>query len=267
MPPTPPISTLKKEKILIIETDGSLGERISEALHKDGYTVNLIKNGPEGLKGIYDLPHLVLMDVDLAGADSYGILMEKQAEPMLADIPIFLISAQGVPIDMRRIPQNGVADFLISLHMEPAEIVTRVNRYFKHEPVPGKIFSSSDASAKKILWVEDDKLIGTILSKKLIDSGFNLFHTKNGQDALVALKQTMPDAIILDLVLPNMSGFDILQEIKKDQRLAKVPVMILSNLSKQSDIERAKILGAQRFLVKAAVSLDQIVSEVRGLCK
>jgi CheY-like chemotaxis protein len=67
--------------------------------------------------------------------------------------------------------------------------------------------------------------------------------------------------------MPGMSGFDILQKVKADPRLKTVPSMILSNLNKQSDIERAKVLGAQKFLVKAAASLDQIVQEVRDLCK
>ena len=66
--------------------------------------------------------------------------------------------------------------------------------------------------------------------------------------------------------MPGMSGFDILQKIKADPRLKDVPTMILSNLNKQTDIERAKILGAKKFLVKAAASLDQIVGEVKDLC-
>ena len=82
-----------------------------------------------------------------------------------------------------------------------------------------------------------------------------------------SLKGMTPDAVVLDLVLPGMSGFDILEIVRKEDRLKNVPAMILSNLSKQSDIERAKALGAQKFLVKASVSLDQIVDEVRGLCR
>jgi CheY-like chemotaxis protein len=209
------------------------------------------------------------MDVSLADADCYDLLAKKQADPLLMPIPLFLMSGQVAAIDMRRVPANSVVDFLTSVHIEPSEVVARVDKYLGHEPVPEKIFTSTDTTdmKKKILWVEDDKLIGNILSKKFRDSGFDLFLAKNGEDALEALKHAWPDAILLDLVLPNMSGFDILQMIKRDPAHAKIPVMILSNLSKQSDIERAKALGAQRFLVKATVSLDQIAQEVRSLCK
>jgi CheY-like chemotaxis protein len=120
---------------------------------------------------------------------------------------------------------------------------------------------------KKILWVEDDKLIGNILEKKLLNSGFNLYHATEGNDALKYLDGNIPDVIILDLLLPGMSGFDILQKIRTDMRLKKIPVIILSNFNKPSDIEKAKILGAQKYLVKAAISLDQIVEEVKELIK
>ena len=118
-----------------------------------------------------------------------------------------------------------------------------------------------------ILWVEDDKFITSILTKKFVSAGFNLIHAKNGEEALEFLKTVVPDALVLDLLMPGMNGFDLLQKVRMDERLRKVPAMILSNLSKPSDIEKAKMLGAEKFIVKAAVSLDQIIVEVRGICK
>jgi DNA-binding response OmpR family regulator len=254
-----------KPKILIIESSGAFGEQILTAISHAGYDGVLVKNAPEGLKAIIDtLPHLIIIDANLKGADTYDILAKKQAEQLLAKIPVLLISNESVPIHMNRIPANCPTEFLNSLRLTPDDIIQRVNRRLNRTATAQSM--NSTPAQKKILWVEDDKLIGTILSKKLVTSGFALTHTKNGEEALDALKTSIPDAIVLDLVLPGMSGFDILQRIKKDSALAKVPVMILSNLSKQSDIERAKSLGAQKFLVKASVSLDEIVKEVRSLC-
>ena len=75
------------------------------------------------------------------------------------------------------------------------------------------------------------------------------------------------DIFILDIMLPEMSGFDILQKIKMNENLRGVPVIILSNLSKQGDIERAKMLGANKYIVKAAASLDEIIHEIGLLIK
>ena len=103
-------------------------------------------------------------------------------------------------------------------------------------------------------------------AQKLVAAGFELFHAKNGEEALEILKTVLPDVIAVDLILPGMSGFDILQKVNMDERLKKIPKMVLSNLSKPSDIEKAHALGATKFLVKAATSLDQIVAEVKGMC-
>ncbi len=120
---------------------------------------------------------------------------------------------------------------------------------------------------KKILWVEDDKFLGNILKKRISRIGCDMFLAINGEEALEHLVKTTPDIIVLDLVLPGMSGFDILKRIRDDQNYKNVPILILSNLGQSGDIERAKILGAEKFLIKAAVSLDEILREIEMLVK
>jgi len=257
-----------KEKLLIISGDAAFGEKLQKLLNDSGYQTMFVKNGVEGLKTIYSvMPHLILLDIVVPGIEGYDILVQKQAEPMLAKIPLFLMSNQGVPINMRRVPDGSVAEFIVALHGEPRYILERIDRFLGHERELDENTAGAIGDQKKVVWAEDDKLIGSILEKKFISSGFDLIHAKNGDETLESLKHVIPDAIVLDLLLPGMSGFDILQKIKADSVLSKVPVIILSNLSKPSDIERAKILGANKFLVKAAVSLDQIVAEVREVCK
>ena len=256
---------------MIIAGDGAFGEQLMNALQKDGYSqVFLMKNGTDGLKGIYDiLPHLILLDITLPGMTGYEILAKKQAETLLAKIPLFLMSTQGLPINMRNVPPGSVAEYIMALHADPKDILVKVNRHFDYQMKSDNDSATvtlDEKSKKKVLWVEDDKLIGTILGKKLVASGFELFHAKNGEEALEILKTVLPDVIAVDLILPGMSGFDILQKVNMDERLKKIPKMVLSNLSKPSDIEKAHALGATKFLVKAATSLDQIVAEVKGMC-
>ncbi|MEK7609509.1 MAG: response regulator [Patescibacteria group bacterium] len=257
---------LKKEKVLVIESDAIFGKKIVDNLKTQGYNVQLFNDGIEGLKAISDFtPNLVLVNIILPSIDGYAILAKKNADQSLAKIPLFLLSTQGIPIDMAKIPQGSVTEFILDLHADVAEILNKVDKLFGYSA--GGQVSDSQVVKKKILWVEDDKLIGTILSKKLIASGFDLIHAKNGEEAMAQLAIVVPDAIVLDLMMPGMSGFDILQKIRADQRLKQISIMVLSNINKQSDIERAKLLGAKKFLVKAAVSLDDIVSEVKKLCE
>jgi len=268
MAPASPVA--KKEKILIIESDEAFGNSLADALRAEGYSAVLVNMADNGLKAIYDnLPRLIILDVNLSDGDSYDILAKKQSEPMLAKIPVFLLSLRGIPINMRRVPAGSATEFIAELQADTAMIVRKVDGALGYKPAPQMSLTESAiaSNGKSILWVEDDKLIGSVLSKKLTSVGFILFLAKNGQEAIDYLKDSVPDGVVLDLLLPGMGGFEVLEVIKKDTRTSFVPVMILSNLSKQSDIERSKVLGAQKYLVKAAVSLDQIVAEIKDLCK
>lgn len=117
---------------------------------------------------------------------------------------------------------------------------------------------------KKILWVEDDALLGAILTKEMAASEFDLIQAKDGEEAVELLKGIIPDMAIIDLVLPGtVDGFGVLKEMQADPRMKGVPRVVLSNLSKPSDIERATKLGADTFMVKAESSLDRIMGEIR----
>lgn len=120
---------------------------------------------------------------------------------------------------------------------------------------------------RNIIWVEDDKFLSSILMKKFGVSGHNIKLAKNSEETFELLKNMKPDIFVLDISLPGESGFDILQKIRMEHNTKTTPVIVLSNTSKQSDIDKAKLLGAQKFLVKAAVSLDEIIKEVELLTK
>lgn len=264
-------TTEKTQKIVVIEGDVSVGQSIVELLKKDQYSnVYLYKNGEEGLKGIYDvLPHLILLDISLPDIDGYSVLAKKQTEPLLTKIPVFLLSMQGVAINMRNIPPNSVAEVIISLNAKSIDIVQKVNDYFGYGMSAVETVNADKkvSQKKKILWVEDDRLIGNILEKKIISSGFDLNHVKDGEGAIQALKSFKPDVIIIDLILPGMNGFEILEALRSVESIKNVPRMVLSNLSKVTDIDKAKSLGASKYLVKASTSLEQVIVEIKDLCR
>jgi CheY-like chemotaxis protein len=124
-----------------------------------------------------------------------------------------------------------------------------------------------DAPKKKVLWIEDDALMGTVLGAKLSSSGFELVMAKNGEEAMAYLAGgVIPDVIVIDLLLPGMSGFDILAEMAKDPKMVAVPKLVLSNLNQPADWEKVRPFGVRKFLVKTSVSLEQIVGEINALC-
>jgi DNA-binding response OmpR family regulator len=118
---------------------------------------------------------------------------------------------------------------------------------------------------KKLLWLEDDALLGQILGKSLQATEFELIHVKTGSEAVSFLSKTVPDVIMVDLLVPGeIDGFGVLEFVQKNAQLNKVPRIVLSNLSNQADIDRARSLGANTFIVKASSSIDLIIGEIRN---
>ncbi|MFC1612249.1 response regulator [Patescibacteria group bacterium] len=115
---------------------------------------------------------------------------------------------------------------------------------------------------KIILIVEDDELLLRALYLKLKKLGYTLASATNGQTAVKVAQRVKPDLILLDLILPKLDGFGVLKILKSDPRLKNIPVIVLSNLGDEKDIQRAKKLGANDYLLKASTKLEQIQKKV-----
>jgi DNA-binding response OmpR family regulator len=109
-----------------------------------------------------------------------------------------------------------------------------------------------------ILIVEDEKPLVRVLKLKLEEAGFEVQTAYNGKKALQSMQQDPADAVLLDLVMPEMDGFAVLGEMKRSW--SGVPVIVMSNLDQPEDIAKAKSLGAKDFLIKTDVSVAEIVS-------
>ena len=116
-----------------------------------------------------------------------------------------------------------------------------------------------------ILLVEDDPFLSSILQLKLNKENFKTIRAADGEEALnILIEQGIrPDAILLDLILPKKNGFEVLETIRQDPTLEKLPVIIISNLGQPSDIDRGKSLGVIDYFVKAKLSVDELVNKIK----
>lgn len=119
--------------------------------------------------------------------------------------------------------------------------------------------------AHKVLVVEDDALMASLLSEKLGKSGFIVSLAVDGEAAFKELEKELPDIILLDLILPGMHGFDVLSEIKKNEKTKQIPVIILSNLGSREEIQKGIRMGADDYMIKANVLIDEVVSKVETI--
>ena len=116
---------------------------------------------------------------------------------------------------------------------------------------------------KSVLLIEDDRFLIKIYSNRLKLKGFDIYLSSEGEEGIRMAKDNKPDLVLLDLVLPRMSGFEVLEQLKNNPATKKIPVIILSNLSQKNDKENAEMLGAVDYLVKTDVTLDTIVERVK----
>lgn len=119
--------------------------------------------------------------------------------------------------------------------------------------------------AKKILIVEDDSFLKDLLAMKFSKEGADLIFAESGDVVVELVKNEKPRIILLDLVLSGMNGFEVLERLKADTETSSIHVMVLSNLGEEGDVEKGKALCAADFLIKAHVSMDEIISKVRGI--
>jgi DNA-binding response OmpR family regulator len=121
--------------------------------------------------------------------------------------------------------------------------------------------------AKKILIIEDDEFLRQLISKKISSEGFEVSSAIDGTDGIEKVKSVMPDLILLDLLLPTTDGYEVLSKIKADNTTKAIPVIILSNLGQQDEINKGMKLGAIDFLVKAQLTPEEIVAKVKTILK
>lgn len=101
------------------------------------------------------------------------------------------------------------------------------------------------------------------LAMKFKEAGFTIAHLENGEKVVVEAVTQKPDAVILDILLPDKNGFEVLKELKKEDETKNIPVIIVSNLGSRDDFEKGSQLGAVGFMVKATVSPEDVVVKVK----
>ncbi len=116
---------------------------------------------------------------------------------------------------------------------------------------------------KKILLVEDDDALANVYVMRLKAEGFDIKRVANGEDALAAAKDHKPDLVLLDVMMPKVSGFDVLDILRNTPETANIKIIMLTALSQESDKQRAQGLGVDDYLVKSQVVISDVVERVK----
>jgi DNA-binding response OmpR family regulator len=263
-----------KIKILVIEDEHSLVELLTSKLRKEGYDVQFAYDGEEGLTKAVDWePDLILLDIIMPKKDGYEVL--EALHDRKITVPVIIISNSGQPVEIEKTKKLGAVDHLIKTEFSPIDVLTKVRACLdrQHGDAPAVASAIQPRTGEgvslgvKVMLVEDDSFLREICSKKLTKEGYTVYEAIDGEQVLANIEQIKPDIVLLDIILPAVDGFQILQQIKSnpDKAVSEVPVIMLSNLGQEDDIKKAMDMGAKDYLVKAHFTTEEIVQKIKSI--
>jgi len=116
---------------------------------------------------------------------------------------------------------------------------------------------------KKLIIIEDEETLLNLLDKKLNQEGYSVDIARDGEEGLEKIKNNKPDLILLDIVMPKMGGFEVMEILRKDEELSKIPIIIISNSGQPVELDRAKELGVVDWLIKTDFDPQEVVDKVK----
>ncbi len=115
---------------------------------------------------------------------------------------------------------------------------------------------------KKILLIEDEEIMIDLLQRKLTREGYEVSVTRDGDEGLKAMREVKPDLILLDIIMPKMGGFEVMEEMNKDPKLKQIPIIIVSNSGQPVELDNAQKLGAKDWLIKTEFDPQEVIEKV-----
>jgi two-component system cell cycle response regulator len=269
------MSDEKKAKVLVVDDEEMIINFFLAALGEEGYQLEVAHNGREAIdKAKAFLPDVILLDVVMPELNGYQVAEYLKRDPGTSGTPIILVTGMGSIEDKVKGLESGADDFLTK-PFNLQELLARVHSLIKLKQAQDQLkalgkqgVSHPQIRALKshkhlVLVVEDDRRITDICRTLLNTGGYETEVAHDAGQALEYIAETVPDLILLDLMLPDMGGLELLKEIRGMPALSEVPVIIITALSDLKTKIKGLYLGADDYLVKPLNSLE-LLARVRA---
>jgi GAF domain-containing protein/CheY-like chemotaxis protein len=246
-PPTNAGGTAGADLVLVIDDDMAVRELMRRYLAKEGFRVATAAGGDEGLRLAHELrPAAITLDVLMPGLDGWAVLGALKADPATADIPVIMLTM----MDDRNLGYAlGAADYLTK-PIDRDRLMAALRRYRRDLAV---------------LVVEDDAGLRALLRRILEREGYGVAEAENGRVALERVRQSVPGVILLDLMMPEMDGFEFLAELRREEAWRAIPVMVVTAKDLSAEDHERLNGSVERILQKGAYTREALLPEVRRL--
>ncbi len=249
--PAGPRPTAAAPLALVVEDDDRAAELIAAQLSAEGYTVMRAATGEEGLvRAAKRRPQLITLDIFLPAMDGWEFMRRLNADARLADTPMVIISIsddldRAFALGARRVLQKPFAR---------EELVAAL---------AGLVQARPDGEAARVLVVDDNVQAVELVATVLQAEGCRVLRAYGGAEAIEAARSDPPDIVILDLMMPEVSGFEVARALRETARTARIPILVLTAKDLSAD-DRARLDGeASAILAKSSFSRNDLMAEVR----
>ncbi|MBI3374583.1 MAG: GAF domain-containing protein [Betaproteobacteria bacterium] len=232
--------------ILVVDDDQTVREMMERYLAREGFSVVTASGGQEGLRLARELhPAAITLDVMMPDLDGWTVLAAIKGDPELADIPVILIS---IVDEKNRGYALGATDYMV----KPVD----------RARLSGALRGICGSVGRQVLLVDDDETMRQGMRLALEQDGWQVGEAENGQIALARLTEARPDIIMLDLMMPEMDGFEFLVEMRSRAEWRDIPVLVVTAKDLTAG-ERSRLNGdMERVLQKGASELDELLREI-----
>jgi CheY-like chemotaxis protein len=238
--------------VLVVEDDMHVATVLRTYLEADGYRVRVAEDGQEAIQAARSLmPFAITLDISLPKLDGWSVLNALKRERSTAQIPVIVVSI----VDNRDFGLVlGATEYLVKpIDHERLRNVLRAL---------GGLHAGGDGS---ILIVDDDPALLDVLSTLLTEDGWRVATATDGEAALAAVERERPTAMVLDLMMPRVDGFQVLQALRRRPSTRELPVIVVT-AKDLSDEDRERLArNAERVILKQAVPLEDLHQEIRGI--
>jgi PAS domain S-box-containing protein len=236
--------------LLVIDDDPTVHDLLGRLLGREGFRVESAMDGPRGIRMARERrPEGILLDVMMPGTDGWAVLSELKSDPAVADIPVIMLTF----VEDRELGYAlGAAEYLTK--PIDRDRLAAVLRKFRERAAPAPI-----------LLVEDDAATRDMLRRALEREGWAVVEAENGRVALERVAEAIPALILLDLMMPEMDGFQFLDALRADERRRSIPVAVIT--AKDVTVGERERLADQveRILQKGAYAREELLAEIRRL--
>jgi signal transduction histidine kinase/CheY-like chemotaxis protein len=238
--------------VLVIDDDPSVRDLMERALTKEGYGVELASTGQQGLDMAAKLkPTIITLDVMMPGMDGWAVLTALKSNRELADIPVIMMTI----LDDKNLAFSlGAADYLTK-PIDWERLAALLEKYRRA------------AVSRSVLVVDDDPQSRDLLRRALEKSGWQVFEAENGKAGLSELAKQSPALILLDLMMPEMDGFEFMQELRQRPRHEKVPVIVITSKALTEEDRRRLNGHVSDILQKGGYSIEQLMAQIQQLVR